>query len=160
MLIELDKGKATMLVLLDLSSAFNTIDHNILVEWIQKEFGITSCAKNWLESYLTDRNCRISVLREYSEKLLLKYGVPQGSVACRSTFFTVYAKPVIAWSIVFGLLITSLLTICSFTLGLTQNHRATLLPLNLGLRIASLKYDLGFLLTIWSLITWRLSSSW
>ena len=52
---ELDKGKVIMLVLLDLSSAFDSIDHEILVERMQKDFGITSCAKNWLESYLNPR---------------------------------------------------------------------------------------------------------
>ena len=92
---ELDKGKLIMLVLLDLSSAFDTIDHDILVERMKKEFGITSCAKNWLESYLKDRSSRVSVLGEYSEKLPLKYGVPQGSVA-GPPIFTAYAQPVAA----------------------------------------------------------------
>ena len=62
---------------------------------MQKEFGITSCAKNWLESYLKDRNNRVCVLGEYSEKLPLKYGVPQGSVA-GPPIFTAYAQPVAA----------------------------------------------------------------
>jgi len=52
MLNELDKGNAIMLVLLDLSSAFDTIDHNILVQRMQREFGITGLAQDWLESYI------------------------------------------------------------------------------------------------------------
>ena len=59
------------------------------------EFGITCCAKNWLESYLKDRNNRVCVLGEYSEKLPLKYGVPQGSVA-GPHIFTAYVQPVAA----------------------------------------------------------------
>ena len=92
---KLDKGKAIMLVLLDLFPAFDTTDHNILIEWMQKEFGITSCAKNWLGSYLKDRNSRFCVLGEFSEKLPLKYCVPQGSVA-GPPIFAAYAQPVAA----------------------------------------------------------------
>ena len=51
---ELDKGKSVMLVLLDLSSAFDTIDHHILIERMQSEFGITCTAKEWFVSYLRD----------------------------------------------------------------------------------------------------------
>ena len=67
---KLNEGKVTIFVRLDLSSAFDTIDHDILIERMQKEFGITSCAKNWLESYLKDRNSWFCVLGEYSEKLV------------------------------------------------------------------------------------------
>ena len=59
---ELDKGKSVMLVLLDLSSAFDTIDHYILIERMQSEFGITRTAKEWFASYLSDRTNRVCVL--------------------------------------------------------------------------------------------------
>ena len=90
---ELDNGKAVMVVLLDLSSAFDTIDHNILVDRMQKEFGVTSTAKNWFSTYLTDRTTRVCVLGDYSKDHDLKYGVPQGSVA-GPPIFTAYAQPV------------------------------------------------------------------
>ncbi|XP_072051916.1 polycystin-1-like protein 2 [Amphiura filiformis] len=50
-----------MLVLLDLSSAFDTIDHDILVDRMQREFDITGSAKNWFNSYLRDRSNRWNV---------------------------------------------------------------------------------------------------
>ena len=93
MLNELDKGKAIMLVLLDLSSAFDTIDHDILIDRMQREFGITGSAKNWFNSYLRDRSNRVCVLGDYSENHPLNYGVPQGSVA-GPPIFTAYAQPV------------------------------------------------------------------
>ena len=74
--------------------AFDTIDHNILVKKIQ-EFGITNCAKNWLESCLKDGYSRVCVLGEYSEEHLLKYGVPPGLVA-GPPISNVYAQPVAA----------------------------------------------------------------
>jgi hypothetical protein len=92
MLTELDDGKAIMLVLLDLSSAFDTIDHNILIKRMQREFGITGSALLWFDSYINDRSSRVCVLGEYSEKLPLKYGVPQGSVV-GPPIFTAYAQP-------------------------------------------------------------------
>ena len=51
-----------MLVLLDLSSAFDTIDHYILIECMQSEFGITRTAKEWFASYLSDRTNGVCVL--------------------------------------------------------------------------------------------------
>ena len=74
--------------------AFDTIDHNILVEKMQ-EFGITNCAKNWLESCLKDGYSRVCVLAKYSEKHLLKYGVPPGLVA-GLPISNAYAQPVAA----------------------------------------------------------------
>jgi hypothetical protein len=93
MLHELDKGKAILLVLLDLSSAFDTIDHVVLVDRMQKEFGIAGSAISWFASYLENRTTRVCVLGEYSENHILKYGVPQGSVA-GPPIFTAYAQPV------------------------------------------------------------------
>ena len=93
MLQELDKGKSIMLVLLDLSSAFDTIDHDILIDRMQKEFGVTGSAIDLLTSYLKDLTTRVCVLGEYSKDHVLRYGVPQGSTA-GPPIFTAYAQPV------------------------------------------------------------------
>tara|TARA_B110000881_G_scaffold40031_1_gene32496 strand:+ start:158 stop:3112 length:2955 start_codon:yes stop_codon:yes gene_type:complete len=93
MLNELDKGKALILVLLDLSSAFDTIDHKILVERMKKEFGVTGTAKEWFVSYLSDRTNKVCVLSDYSDVQTLHYGVPQGSIA-GPPIFTAYSQPV------------------------------------------------------------------
>jgi hypothetical protein len=93
MLSELDKGKAILLVLLDLSSAFDTIDHNILIDRMRTEYGVTGSAINWFTSYLKDRTTRVCILGKYSENHILQYGVPQGSIA-GPPIFTTYAQPV------------------------------------------------------------------
>ena len=50
----MDDNKATVLVLLDLSAAFDTVDHNFLLERL-KQFGISSTAQSGFKSYLEDR---------------------------------------------------------------------------------------------------------
>jgi hypothetical protein len=92
---ELDQGKIVMLVLLDMSAAFDTIDHDILVNRLNNEYGIGGCVLNWFSSYLKDRTSRVCVLGNYSSVHPLKYGVPQGSVA-GPPIFTLYSKPVTA----------------------------------------------------------------
>jgi len=75
----LDKGDMVMLVMLDLSAAFDTIDHNILTERLQHKYGITGNALRWFKSYLSDRTQSVAINDIESSKKTLKYGVPQGS---------------------------------------------------------------------------------
>ena len=51
----LDEGDAVLLVLLDLSAAFGTIDHNLLIERLRDEAGLTETTLRWVQSYLSDR---------------------------------------------------------------------------------------------------------
>ena len=48
-------GKVSVLVLLDLSSAFDTVDHNSLLAVLEQCFGVTGLALDWYRSYLSDR---------------------------------------------------------------------------------------------------------
>jgi len=50
-----DQGQPSLLVLLNMSAAFNTIDHSTLLNRLQVRFGVSSSALKWLQSYLTDR---------------------------------------------------------------------------------------------------------
>ena len=77
--IKMDKGQVVMLVLLDLSAAFDTIDHSILLNRLEKRYGIRGTALHWFRSYLTNRTQSVIVNGMESDKRLLKYGVPQGS---------------------------------------------------------------------------------
>ncbi|GFR70782.1 reverse transcriptase [Elysia marginata] len=52
---QVDQRKAVMLVLLDLSAAFDTIDQDCLLHRLQKQFGIKGVALNWLASYMSER---------------------------------------------------------------------------------------------------------
>ena len=75
-----DSGDVAGLVLLDLSAAFDTVDHDILIRRLQITYGINGTAIQWFRSYLTDRSqyVRRGVVRSSSSRLVC--GVPQGSV--------------------------------------------------------------------------------
>ena len=76
----LDKGECVFLVLLDLSAAFDTVDHHTLQRCLKNTFGISGDGLKWLMSYMSDRQQSISIRGIESDNNLLKYGVPQGSV--------------------------------------------------------------------------------
>ena len=78
-LLNMDKQHVTLLVLLDLSAAFDTIDHNILLGRLKSKFGITDYALNWFSSYLSNRTQRVFLGGCVSDSFPLPYGVPQGS---------------------------------------------------------------------------------
>ena len=72
-------GKACLLVLLDLSAAFDTIDHRILLDDLYS-FGVRGNAHLLLQSYFEDRIQRVVIGEALSEPEPLHFGVPQGSV--------------------------------------------------------------------------------
>ena len=76
----LDNQKAVLLVMLDLSAAFDTVDRKILLQRVTNEFGIVGTAQQWISSYLEDRSFRVTVDGAYSKDILLQHGLPQGSV--------------------------------------------------------------------------------
>ena len=80
MLCKADCGDLTILVLLDLSAAFDVIDHELLLSRLLNEVGITGTAHHWFRSYLTDRVQRVAVNQTFSQDMPLSCGVPQGSV--------------------------------------------------------------------------------
>ena len=80
LLISADKKQISVLTLLDLSAAFDTIDHSILLNRLEKSFGISGLALAWFSSYLTDRTQCVQVGDLKSKPSPLLYGVPQGFV--------------------------------------------------------------------------------
>ncbi|KAK7092915.1 hypothetical protein V1264_008591 [Littorina saxatilis] len=87
-----DSGSVSLLALLDLSAAFDTIDHDILLARLNTTFGITGTALGWFCSYLTGRTQAVVIQNRHSEDTILKYGVPQGSVL-GPVLFTMYIQP-------------------------------------------------------------------
>ena len=57
----MDNHSATVLVLLDLSAAFDTIDHSVLFDRMENIIGIEGTALNWFRSYLGGRSQRIQI---------------------------------------------------------------------------------------------------
>ena len=77
--MSLDSGQCVLLVLLDLSAAFDTIDHDMLLTRLLK-LGITDTPLLWFSSYLKDRHQYVSINDSLSASHVLQTGVPQGSV--------------------------------------------------------------------------------
>ena len=69
----------TLLVLLDLSVAFDTVDPSILLTRLRSKLGLNRAALSWFFSFLSGRIQRISVQGVLSNVFHLRYGVPQGS---------------------------------------------------------------------------------
>ncbi|KAL6458609.1 hypothetical protein MHYP_G00320810 [Metynnis hypsauchen] len=92
LLLASDQGHVSLLVLLDLSAAFDTIDHNILLERLENMVGISGTALSWFKSYLTERYQFVSVNNVSSNHSKVRFGVPQGSIL-GPLLFTLYMLP-------------------------------------------------------------------
>ena len=92
LLIASDKGLVSILVLLDLSAAFDTIDHDILLQRLEHLVGIKGTALGWFRSYLSERSQFVCVNDESSMQTKVSHGVPQGSVL-GPILFTLYMLP-------------------------------------------------------------------
>ena len=90
----LDKQRGVILVLLDLSAAFDTIDHDLLLQRLEESLGVTGrpTVLQWFSSYLKGRTSVISIDKQKSDPTQSKYGVPQGSVP-GPILFTIYTMP-------------------------------------------------------------------
>ena len=75
-----DENKATIIVFLDLSAAFDTIDIDKLIEILHEELGIDGVALQWFRSFLSGRTQRVKIANQYSESCEVPCGAPQGSV--------------------------------------------------------------------------------
>ena len=91
--LALDDNNDFILVLLDLSSAFDMVNHQILLGRLQKRYGVNGTVLDWLESYLSGRMQSVRMGNETSEPVCLKRGVPQGSVLGPS-LFSLYVAPI------------------------------------------------------------------
>ena len=76
----LDDDKFTVLLQLDLSAAFDTVDHDILLQRLQNPFGICDKTLQWFASYLSKRYRRVVIGESVSQPKLLSSGIPQGSI--------------------------------------------------------------------------------
>ena len=90
-----DRGEVSLLCMLDLSAAFDTVDHDILIERLQQSFGVQGLVLSWIESFLCDRSQAVSIAGELSSRSFLSCGVPQGSVL-GPVLFLVYCADVIS----------------------------------------------------------------
>ena len=87
----MDRQLVTSIVILDLSAAFDTVDHDLLLDILEARFGITGTARKWYESYLKPRRFRVVVGKEESHPRQLDYSVLQGSIQ-GAFLFVAYAS--------------------------------------------------------------------
>ena len=90
--------KLACLILLDLSAAFDTIDHDILLNRLKSRFAVNGVALGWLMSYLKDRSQAVEIGvplsgGSRSEYTKIQLGIPQGSVL-GPILFTIYTGPI------------------------------------------------------------------
>ena len=76
-----DSGKAVALTLLDLSAAFDTIDHSLLYDCLHDWFGLDGTVLLWVISYLSNRKQKIKIGYSFSEAVILPFGVPRGNIS-------------------------------------------------------------------------------
>ncbi|XP_068738659.1 uncharacterized protein [Montipora capricornis] len=87
----MDRQEVTLLILLDLSAAFGTIDHAILLDILDNNFGIIGNAKEWIKSFLCKRQQHVLVEDEISKPKQLDCGVSRGS-CLGPVLFLLYAS--------------------------------------------------------------------
>ena len=85
--------RATVLVLLDLSAAFDTIDHEVLLRQLQDRYGIEGSPLAWLKYYNENRQQCIVIGSTRSHNGSVLHGVPQGSVL-GPFLFSAYVSPI------------------------------------------------------------------
>lgn len=92
-LCNMDEQQVTQLVLIDLSSAFDTVNHQLMHNIIEKSYGVSLTALEWIKSYLSGRSQQVTIGSTNSDKLSLDQGVPQGS-CLGPVMFTQYASSI------------------------------------------------------------------
>ena len=86
-----DENKCTIVLFLDLSAAFDTIDIDQLLLILKNELGIKGTALKWIHSFLSGRSQKVKIDGKYSDSLDVLFGAPQGSVL-GPKFFSIYVR--------------------------------------------------------------------
>ena len=89
----LDDGGMVALIMLDLSSAFDTLDHDVMLDRLEHMFGIQGSALGWIRSYFQGRTQCVSVDGSKSSRVELTFAVPQGSILGPKKY-TYYSRPI------------------------------------------------------------------
>ena len=87
----MEEQLVTAVVILDLSAAFDKVDHDLLLEVLEKRFGVTDKAKQWYYNGIKWRKFSVIIGKNKSEPKQLKCSVPQGSIQ-RAFLFISYAS--------------------------------------------------------------------
>ena len=91
LLLSCDRMIPTLIMLLDLSAAFDTVDQVKMLHILEYGFGIKGIALKWFQSFLIGRTQKVLIEGQYSESEVLECGVPQGSIL-GPKLFNIYAQ--------------------------------------------------------------------
>lgn len=89
--MDLEPQRITLLILLDLSAAFVTVDHGVLLNHLSMSFGVRGSVLQWFTTYLLNRSQHVSFDQNLSKKFNLQCGIPQES-CLGPLLFTIYAS--------------------------------------------------------------------
>ena len=89
----MEAGSCVILLALDISAAFDTINHDILLSRLEGDYGITGTALDWIFSYISDRECHVAVGSKTSDSWKCTSRIPQGSLL-GPLFFSLYVAPI------------------------------------------------------------------
>ena len=92
LLVACDKKIPTLVMFLDLSAVFDTMDQEKLLEILHDDIGIRGIALEWFKSFLCGRTQKVKIDNKYSSEVELDFGVAQGSIL-GPKLFNIYTKP-------------------------------------------------------------------
>ena len=83
--------KINLLVAIDLSAAFDMVDHGILINVLNTAFNVGGKSFDWFKSYLYPRSCKVNIGESFSSSQDLCFSVPHGSL-CGPVLYNAYAS--------------------------------------------------------------------
>lgn len=88
-----EESSVSSLVAIDLSAAFDTVLHEILLDLLNKQFGMTQTVNKWISNYLRPRSMKVVINKTFSNPRNLPFSVPQGSLL-GPFLYLAYASPI------------------------------------------------------------------
>ena len=93
-MISLDNRQCVLMVMLDLSAAFDTVNHGVLLDRLSTRYGVREKAHDWIRSYLSERRQYVTINGHKSVEHAKDCDVPQGSVLGPNLYEDYTAAPV------------------------------------------------------------------